>query len=222
MSCRYSVFEKLDLPEQTWKLKRIADEVFVRDGQMILANETLATTVTGEFVLFDFVDSQFFKELLMTYLTAFAVITLTVLVVLRSMKATLIGLLPNLFPALVVLGTVGLLGYSLDVASLTTASVALGIAVDDTLHFLLWHHEAEQRKQKSKPLDSVCSALRYCGTAMIQTSLILGLSIVLYAFCGFLPTVRFGALLSAMMFAALVGDLLLLPALIAFGDSKSM
>ena len=52
---------------------------------------------------------------------------------------------------------------------------------------------------------------------MVQTSMILGLSILLYAFCGFLPTVRFGILLSAMMFAALIGDLLLLPALMAIG-----
>ena len=138
---------------------------------------------------------------------------------LRSFRASLIALLPNLFPALVVLGSAGFLGYSLDVASLTTASVALGIAVDDTMHFLLWYKK--NRKQSSEnsedaPVDNaVYSALRYCGTAMVQTSMILGLSIVLYAFCGFLPTVRFGILLSAMMFAALIGDLLLLPALMA-------
>ena len=142
-----------------------------------------------------------------------------VLIVLRSFKAAVIALLPNLFPALVVLGTAGFLGFSLDVASLTTASVALGIAVDDTLHFLLWHGETLKRGSKHSseihPEDAVCSALQYCGTAIVQTSMIIGLSIVLYAFCGFLPTVRFGILLSAMMFAALVGDLLLLPALLA-------
>ena len=78
------------------------------------------------------------RDRLLTYVAAFVIISLTVLVVLRSFKASLIALLPNLFPALVVLGSAGFLGYSLDVASLTTASVALGIAVDDTLHFLLW------------------------------------------------------------------------------------
>ena len=219
ISCRYSVFEELDLPKQTAALKRIATELFVRDGQNILAGESLTATVTGELVMFDFVDRQFFKELLLTYATAFVIISLTVLVVLRSLRASLIALLPNLFPALVVLGAAGFLGYSLDVASLTTASVALGIAVDDTLHFLLWYKKT--RKQGSEnsedtPADNaVYSTLRYCGTAMVQTSMILGLSIVLYAFCGFLPTVRFGILLSTMMFAALIGDLLLLPALMA-------
>ena len=219
VSCRYSVFKELDLAKQTAALKQIATELFVRDGQNIFAGESLKVIVTGEFVMFDFVDSQFFKELLLTYVTAFAIISLTVLVVLRSFKASLIALLPNLFPALVVLGSAGFLGYSLDVASLTTASVALGIAVDDTLHFLLWYQKTRKRSsqgsEEASADSAVCSALRYCGTAMVQTSMILGLSIVLYAFCGFLPTVRFGILLSAMMFAALVGDLLLLPALMA-------
>ncbi len=219
VSCRYTVFSKLNLVEQAEQLKRIAKEIFARDGKIMFSGETLTTTVTGEFILFDFIDRQFFKELLLTFITAFAFISLMVLIVLRSFKAAVIALLPNLFPALVVLGTAGFLGFSLDVASLTTASVALGIAVDDTLHFLLWHGETLKRGSKHSseihPEDAVCSALQYCGTAIVQTSMIIGLSIVLYAFCGFLPTVRFGILLSAMMFAALVGDLLLLPALLA-------
>ncbi len=211
ISCRYSVSSEFDLAQETKRLKRITNELFVRDGQVVLPGESLTTTVTGEFVLFDFVDRQFFKELLLTYFAAFVIISLMVLCVLRSFKSALVALLPNLFPALVVLGMAGFCGFSLDVASLTTASVALGIAVDDTLHFLLWHQESSKRNEK----EPLCWALKYCGTAMMQTSMILGLSIVLYAFCGFLPTVRFGILLSAMMFAALVGDLLLLPALMA-------
>lgn len=219
VSCRYSVFNELDLVEQTRKLKQIVDRLFEPDNKIVFKGESLTTTVTGEFVLFDFIDSQFFKELLLTYFTAFVVISLMVLLVLRSLTASLIALLPNLFPALVVLGTAGFLGFSLDVASLTTASVALGIAVDDTLHFLLWYREALKRGgtqgSKFNSEEVVCSVLQYCGIAVVQTSVILGLSMVLYAFCGFLPTVRFGVLLSAMMFAALVGDLLLLPALLA-------
>ncbi len=221
MSCRYSIFENLNLADQQKQLKQIASTLFTRDGKSILDGETLTTTTTGEFVLFDEVDRQFFRELMLTYATAFSVITLVVLLVLKDLRTALVALLPNLFPALVVLGTAGFLGYSLDVASLMTASMALGIAVDDTLHFLIWHKEVTKSNselafnQHSLNGDpSVVSALRYSGTAMIQSSMILGLSIVLYAFCGFLPTVRFGILLSAMMLAALIGDLLLLPALL--------
>jgi len=112
-----------------------------------------------------------------------------------------------------VLGAAGHLGYALDVASLMTASVALGIAVDDTLHFMLWWKKA--RADDNAAGDPIEQAMRYSGAAMMQTSLILGMSIVLYAFCGFLPTVRFGLLLCGMMLTALIGDLILLPALLA-------
>ena len=202
VSCRYGLSGSLDVRAVSDEIESLASEFFVRDGRLVFPGEELSVSTTGEFVLFDHVDRQFFRELLMTYAVAFLAITIVVLLVLRNTRMAFIALLPNLFPAVIVLGMAGFLSKSLDVASLMTASVALGIAVDDTLHFLLWNGSIEQR-------------MRYCGKAMLQTSMILGASIVLYAFCGFLPTVRFGILLSGMMFAALVGDLLFLPALMA-------
>lgn len=210
VSCRYSTLANVDIPLLSQQLKSIVHATFFRDDQLVLKGEKLEATTTGEFVLFDYVDRQFFRELMITYATAFGAITLVVLVILGTARACLVTLLPNLFPAVVVLGMAGHLGYRLDVASLMTASVALGIAVDDTLHFLLWQRETNSDWEA----DSIESTMRYCGRAMLQTSAILGGSIILYAFCGFLPTVRFGILLSAMMFAALAGDLILLPALL--------
>ncbi len=221
VSCRYSIFKNIDLTKQTEQLKQIVDTVFAPNGRLLFPEESLTVTTTGEFLLFDVVDQQFLSELLWAYLTAFFAIAVVVLILLKSLKAALIALLPNLFPAVVVLGGAGLLGYPLDVASLMTASVALGIAVDDTIHFLLWHQEVDRSNlTQRETIDPIDSAMRYCGQAMIQTSLVIGISISLYAFCGFLPTVRFGILLSAMMLAALIGDLLLLPALMAIFGSR--
>ena len=202
VSCRYGLSRSLDVSSVSEEIASLAREFFVRDGQLVFMGEQLSVSTTGEFVLFEHVDRQFFRELLITYAVAFFAITIVVLLVVRNTRMAFLALLPNLFPAVIVLGLAGFLSKSLDVASLMTASVALGIAVDDTLHFLLWKGTIEQK-------------MRYCGKAMFQTSMILGVSIVLYAFCGFLPTVRFGILLSAMMFAALVGDLLFLPALMS-------
>jgi len=218
VSCRYSTLQKIELVGLSERLKKMASETFLSQGEPVLKGENLEVVATGEFVLFDFVDRQFFRELLITYATAFVLISLVVLVVLKSPWSMLIAFLPNLFPAAVVLGATGHLGFRLDVASLMTASVALGIAVDDTLHFMLWQKKVGRQQLRAGFVDgkaSIESALRHTGTAMLQTSVILGASIVLYAFCGFLPTVRFGILLSAMLFAALIGDLLLLPALSA-------
>ena len=217
ISCRYSTLQKIDLISLSETLETMAHETFSKQGSSLLPGEKMKVVATGEFVLFDYIDRQFFRELLITYVSAFVLITLIVLIVLRSPWSMLIALVPNLFPAAVVLGATGHLGFRLDVASLMTASVALGIAVDDTLHFLLWQKKAGREVSQSPATDtgSIENTLRHCGAAILQTSVILGSSIVLYAFCGFLPTVRFGILLSMMLFAALIGDLLLLPALAA-------
>lgn len=209
VSCRYSTARHLDLPMLAKQVESIVDQTFYRDDQLIFEGESLDVATTGEFILFDSIDRQFFRELLTTYATAFGVIAIVVLLVLRTLRSWFTAILPNLFPAVVVLGVAGHLGYAFDVASLMTASVALGIAVDDTLHFLLWRQETGSDGKA----HSIESTMRYCGLAMLQTSVILGVSLFLYVFCGFLPTVRFGVLLSAMMFAALIGDLLLLPAI---------
>ena len=113
-----------------------------------------------------------------------------------------------------------MIGLPLDVASLMTASVALGIGVDDTLHYALWW-----RKRLEDGLDdkeAIVDTMHHCGVAMIQTSLVTGFSVFLYVFCGFLPTVRFGILLSSMLLAALLADLLLLPALLSMPVAQKM
>ena len=232
ISCRYYDVQPqdsqhagnaVDLPRLCAQLRSIATELFLPEDQLVFEGESLEIITTGEFVLFEEVDRQFFSELMKTYLTAFVLISIVVLLILRTPVGLLLALPPNLFPAVMVLGAAGHFGYALDAASLMTASVALGIAVDDTLHFMLWwkdSHAAEETdggkaNGSRKDDDPIEQAMRYSGTAMMQTSFILGISIVLYAFCGFLPTVRFGLLLCGMMLAALIGDLILLPALLA-------
>ncbi len=210
LSARYSGLSSVDVPELSAQLKLIAETQYAESP---IAKESLKAEVTGEFVLFDFVDRQFGKDLLLTYSTAFVLISVVVFLIVGSLRITLVCALPNLFPALVVLGGAGLLNQHLDVASLMTASLALGIAVDDTLHFVIrWRRDL---RLGLHPDQAISNAMKEVGSAMVQTSVICGCSIFLYAFCGFLPTVRFGILLAGMLFAALVGDLLLLPALLS-------
>ena len=176
--------------------------------------------LTGPKLVFDQVERQFLTDLRSTYLTAVLVIFAIVLLLVRSVAGCLLLTLPNVFPALLVLGAVALVGLPLDVASLMTASVALGIGVDDTLHYALWW-----RNRVSHGLsihNAIVDTMHHCGTAMIQTSIVTGLSVSLYLFCGFLPTVRFGMLLSSMLLAALVGDLVLLPALLSLPVAQRM
>jgi uncharacterized membrane protein YdfJ with MMPL/SSD domain len=92
------------------------------------------------------------------------------------------------------------------------ASVALGVAVDDTMHYLTWFREALDRGLDRK--EAALAAYERCGTAMSQTTLIGGLGLAVFAFSTFTPTQQFGIMMLVLLFAALFGDLIFLPSLL--------
>ena len=94
-----------------------------------------------------------------------------------------------------------------------TASVAMGVAVDDTIHFLTWYRDAIESGLKR--LDAIRVAYSRVATAMTQTTLIGGLGLSAFALSTFTPTQRFGTLMLFLLAMALIGDLILLPALLA-------
>ncbi|MCH2115091.1 MAG: MMPL family transporter [Pirellulales bacterium] len=132
--------------------------------------------------------------------------------ILRRVTAGLISMIPNVFPCLLVLGAMGLAGIKLEIGSLMTASVALGIAVDDTLHFITWFRRGLARG------DSQFAAIRFayasCGVAMIQTTLACGLGLLTFAMSDFIPIARFAWVMFAMLSSAVVADLVVLPAVL--------
>jgi hypothetical protein len=134
------------------------------------------------------------------------------IIVQRSLAAGLLAMLPNMFPTFVLFGTMGWLNQPVDIGSMMTASVALGIAVDGTLHFLNWfRREIGQGRTRR---DAVAQCYRHCARAIAQTAFICGLGLLVYSLSGFVPTQRFAWMMCALLTAALVGDLLLLPALL--------
>ena len=218
VSLRYSSLHSVDVESLADHCKEEVKRLFLPDGNCVFDEEKLQVITTGEFVLFDDLDRQFLTDLITTYSTAFVLVFVLVLLILRSFAGATLAAMPNLLPAVLVFGVAGMLSLSLDAASLLTASVALGIAVDDTLHLIIWWRNHQVDGASSH--DSLKDAMQHCGMAVVQTSVICGFSIGLYAFCGFLPTVRFGILLLVMLLAALVGDLILLPALLSTSLAK--
>jgi len=150
-----------------------------------------------------------FKSLLL----AFVLIAIVMTFVLRSPLAGLISMIPNLFPVIIVFGAMGWMGIDVDVGTMMTASVALGVAVDDTIHFLTWFRrgfdEAHDRK------TAVKIAYDRCAVAMTQTTVIAGLGMGIFSFSSFIPSQRFGMMMLVMLFMAVIGDLFFLPAILA-------
>jgi predicted RND superfamily exporter protein len=126
--------------------------------------------------------------------------------------AGLVAMIPNVMPCVVVLGGMGLAGIELGIGAIMTASVALGIAVDDTLHFITWFRRGMDGG-KSRA-ESVRYAVHRCATAMTQTSLICGLGMLSFSVSDFVPMSRFAWLMFSMLLMALVADLVILPAIL--------
>ena len=144
--------------------------------------------------------------------TSVVLILLVLIVALRSLTLGVTAMIPNVFPVAFSFGMFGYFQPNLDIGSIMTASIAMGIAVDDTIHFMYWFKKG--LGQNLSRDDALRVAIRKSGRAIAATSLICGLGFCVYFFCDFMPVARFGQLLFFMLLAALVGDLLFLPALL--------
>ncbi|MEG3766892.1 efflux RND transporter permease subunit [Alteromonas sp. 14N.309.X.WAT.G.H12] len=167
--------------------------------------------LTNLFVLYQDILSRLFDSQIKTLGIVYAVLGLVLLIIFRSVKVALIALIPNVLTTLGILGVIGWLGISLDIMTITIAAIAMGIAVDDTIHFLHSYLSAEK-----SPSASVASkrAFGHSGRAILFTSVIIATGFSLFGFSDFLPSVYFGLLAAAAMLMALITDLTLLPALL--------
>lgn len=143
---------------------------------------------------------------------AFFLIAFIIMLILRSIAGGLVAMIPNVFPVIVVFGFMAWLGIQVDVGTMMTASVALGVAVDDTMHYLTWFSDGISRGDT--PQQAAVWGYKRCATAMTQSTLIAGLGLSAFMFSTFVPTQRFGVLMLAILFMALVGDLIFLPSLL--------
>ena len=143
---------------------------------------------------------------------ALLIITLVMVLTLGSLQGGLISMMPNLLPAFFTFGLLGLLGIPLDTDTLIIAPLIIGIAVDDTIHFLAhyrdaWYESGDVEKALANTIQEV-------GQAVTFTTLILGLGFSMLAFSDYLGMAKTGIFGSLAIFVALSSDLLLLPALI--------
>ena len=163
---------------------------------------------------------QLFLDLTRGLTTAVFLITPLIIISLRSFKLGLLAMIPNLYPILIVFGCYGLLGRRLDSGSILTASVGLGIAIDDTVHFLHYFKLARREAGKdTNPTTSVrtravATAIQRCAWSIATTSIMICSGLCFFVLSDFLPVRNFSLVLIFMMLAAAVADLILLPALI--------
>lgn len=167
---------------------------------------------TNMVVLYNNMLQSLFKSQIMTIGVVFAGIMFMFLILFRSLSIALIAILPNLLPAAMVLGAMGLFGIPLDMMTITIAAISIGIAVDDTIHYIHRFIKEFTKDQNYRAAMHRCHAS--IGKAMYYTSLtiIIGFSILVLS--KFVPTIYFGLFTGFAMLAALLAALTLLPQLI--------
>ncbi|WP_052813023.1 efflux RND transporter permease subunit [Desulfonatronum thioautotrophicum] len=170
----------------------------------------IAVRITGNVVQQVNVIQALVRGLFASLAIAVVVIGAVMLFALGSVKIGLLSLIPNLFPLVMTFGFMGLLGIPLDTSTALIAVVALGIAVDDTIHFLTEYNS--QRSMNRPVSEALHQAILLKGMPIIATSIILAIGFGVLVFSSFIPTIYFGLLSIGVMLTALVGDLFLLPA----------
>ncbi len=168
------------------------------------------------------------KGQIYSIVSAVGMIFLFMLVLWRSLKDSLICMIPNLSPILIIFIAMGIFGIWLDMATAMIASVAVGIAIDDTIH--VYHGFISRVKHGGvRPVTAIARTYRQAGRAITTTTIILCAQFLLLTTSAFAPITSFGLLTSAGLVAALLFDILLLPALMVLlfrpvpavsGDSK--
>ncbi len=175
-------------------------------------DQPITVRYTGMMTLASTVQQAVLDDLRNSFLTAVVLVAAVMMLTLRSFVAGLLSMLPNVFPVVVIFGCMGLCGVALDIGMIMTASVALGIAIDDTLHFLTWYRRETTDGAASS--DAVASSIRHCGRAMIQTTVICGLGLLAFSQSDFVPTQQFAFMMCVLLLTALAADLIFLPAVI--------
>jgi len=211
--------------DETWRITaqtRMMEDldyaVLSQDLARILDERTqnapgLWFSVTGSVPVFYRAQTALLESLIRSLALAFALIAVALIFLLRSIRAGLLSSVIGMLPITLVFGVMSWAGQTLDIGTMLTGSVAIGIAVDDMLHLITWFRLAI-RQGKTRE-QSVIQALQHCGSAMTQTTLVIALSLLLLYPAELLLISRFGWVMAALLGAAWLSSVVLLPALLA-------
>lgn len=169
--------------------------------------------VTGMAPLFLATQEELLHSLVNSFLLAFVTIGVVMMLQLRSFVAGLITMIPNVAPIGFVFGAISWAGQAVDIGTIITASIAMGIAVDGTLHMITWFRLGLERGKSRSA--AMIDAVAHCGPALWQTSAVIIIGLLALYPSDLVLISRFGWLMAALIFAALIADSLLTPALLA-------
>jgi len=175
--------------------------------------ENYSVTMTGKALVFLKGTNYLIHNLVISLSLAIFLIAIFMAFLFRSFKMILISLIPNIFPLLITAGLMGYLGIPIKPSTILVFSIAFGISVDDTIHFLAKYRQ-ELKVNNWRIKQSVYNALRETGVSMLYTSIVLFFGFLVFTASSFGGTIALGGLVSVTLLFAMVSNLLLLPSLL--------
>lgn len=207
-------FEKVRISVFTSPMTSSEKDLFFNDVQARSKQEfpQAAVDVTGLDRLTQLTTKKIVKTQFESLLTA-TVVIFTIMLLLFGFKGGVVAIMVNLFPIVTIFGLIGYGGFPLNIATATIAAVAIGVVVDDTIHF---HFAFRRGLDKGlSTVDAIKNAHKDVGEAMVVSSLIIIAGVLLFLFARTGLMVQFGLLAAASMFIALLADLYWGPALLS-------
>jgi predicted RND superfamily exporter protein len=196
----------------TDKMERIQENLQNRINK-VFPKERYDVTITGKALVFQKGTKFLVRNLVISLSLAIFLISLFMAYMFRSLRMIIVSLIPNLLPLLVTAGLMGYLGVPIKPSTILVFSIAFGISVDDTIHFLAKYRQ-ELQANNWKIRKSVYAALKETGVSMFYTSIVLFFGFSVFTISSFGGTVALGALVSATLLFAMLSNLLLLPSLL--------
>lgn len=175
--------------------------------------EGVSAVYTGVIPLVDKAQHSLFDGLLFGFAGDLALICVAIIIFMRNWSAGPLLMLPSVFPLVFVFGAMGLMGIVVDTGTVMAPAVALGVTVDDAIHFMLWCRRGQRQGMNRR--DSIMFAYGDCAQPIYQSWAVIGLGLSAFAFSAFMPTRRFGLLMLTFLTVSSIGNLVFLPALLA-------
>jgi predicted RND superfamily exporter protein len=174
--------------------------------------------LTGMLVLYNDMLQSLFDSQIKTITVVFAMIFIMFLFVFKSVSLSILALIPNTLPSLFILGIMGLMNIPLDLMTITISAIAIGIGVDNAIHYI---HRFKAEFQKDQDyMATMYRSHASIGLAMFYTSITVTLGFLILALSNFIPSIYFGVFTAIAMLSALLANLTLLPKLILMVKPK--
>jgi predicted RND superfamily exporter protein len=211
ISVRVTAGEDLDYGEFQRELRGVVEPILQREQAEGAKGASAA--FTGAVPIIFKARRSLLDGLILGFGTDVLLVVVSIIVLLRNVSGGVLLFLTSVLPMTIVFGLMGWFGWVVDIGSVMAPCVALGVSIDDAIHFVLWFRRGAAHGLSQQA--SVELAYAGCGRAMIQSWGVIGIGLSVFALSTFVPTFRFGALTFALLTASLACNLIFLPALLS-------